>query len=98
MKEGALVLKIRKALEKEGAYVCKPHGGQYSSGIPDLHATFKGRSFWFEVKMPGREKKVTQLQRENLMKIRKAGGYAGVVSSVTDAKLIMLKGVYRHGI
>jgi hypothetical protein len=98
MKEGALVTKIKKALEAEGACCFKIHGGQYSQGVMDLIVVHRGRFFGMEVKLPGREKKVTELQMEQIRKVRAAGGIAGVVTSVTDARLMMHKGVTRHGI
>jgi hypothetical protein len=91
MTEPRLVLKMKKALQAEGYYVAKIHGGRYSAGVPDLliaASTRDGKDAVFvalEVKLPGKEDKVTDLQASQLRSIREAGGCAWVVSSVDDA-------------
>lgn len=85
MTEPRLVLKIRKALEAEGCYVAKIHGGRYSVGVPDLLVCRDGQFIALEVKLPGKEKNVTDLQSKNLYDIRSSRGCAWVVSSVEDA-------------
>jgi hypothetical protein len=83
--EAKLTLKIRKALEAEGAYVFKVHGGRFSAGIPDLVGCMDGQFFGFEVKLPGRTNTVTKLQQANLTRIEEAGGVAAVVTTVDEA-------------
>lgn len=85
MTEPRLVLKIKKALQAEGYYVAKIHGGRYSAGVPDLLISVAAAFVALEVKLPGREHFVTDLQASQLRSIRKAGGIAWVVSSVEDA-------------
>ena len=85
MTEPDLVRKIKKALIAEGAYAAKIHGGRYSVGIPDLLVCHEGNFVAFEVKLPGKEKNLTELQRNNLMSIREAGGDAWVITSVEAA-------------
>jgi hypothetical protein len=87
MTEPRLVLKIKKALQAEGHYVAKIHGGRYSAGVPDLLICTSGEGYFIalEVKLPGKEKNVTELQAAQLRSIREAGGIAWVVSSVEDA-------------
>jgi hypothetical protein len=91
MTEPRLVLKIKKALQAEGHYVAKIHGGRYSVGVPDLliaalHVDGGGAMFVaLEVKLPGKEKNVTELQAKNLRALRDAGAVAFVVSSVEAA-------------
>lgn len=103
MTEPKLVLKIRKALEAEGAYAAKIHGGRYSVGVPDILVCYKGRFYGFEVKLPGKEKNLTALQRTQLQGIRDAGGQAWVITSVEEATYLIgarptqPKGVYVYG-
>lgn len=85
MTEPRLVLKIRKALEAEGHYVAKIHGGRYSVGVPDLLVCRDGQFIALEVKLPGKEKNVTDLQSKNLRAIRAADGCAWVVTSMEGA-------------
>lgn len=101
MTEPRLVLKIKKALQAEGHYVAKIHGGRYSAGVPDLLVCRKmqmgqlGLFVALEVKLPGKEKNVTELQAKNLRAIREAGGTAWVVSSVEAALEVCEK--FPHG-
>lgn len=85
MTEPDLVRKIKKALIAEGAYAAKIHGGRFSVGVPDLLVCHDGRFFAFEVKLPGKEGNLTELQRNNLLSIRKAGGIAWVITSIEAA-------------
>ena len=85
MTEPQLVRKIKEALIAEGAYAAKIHGGQYSVGVPDLVVCHRGRFFGFEVKLPGKEKKLTALQEKNLRMIREAGGHGWVITTVSQA-------------
>lgn len=94
MTEPRLVLKIKKALQAEGHYVAKIHGGRYSAGVPDLlistltdewSAAYSSPLVALEVKLPGKEKNVTKLQASQLRAIRASGAIAWVVTSVEDA-------------
>jgi hypothetical protein len=93
MKEDQLRLKIMRALRKEGAYVFHPHGGMYSSGVPDLvgckprivGSRKVGQFFGVEVKTPQNRKGATEQQEKHLEMIREAGGRAGVARSVKEA-------------
>lgn len=85
MTEPELVRKMKKALIAEGAYAAKIHGGQFSVGISDLLVCYEGCFFAFEVKLPGKEKKLTELQKKNLREVREAGGIAWVITTVEQA-------------
>lgn len=88
MTEATLTLKIKKKLLQEGCYVEKTHGGRYQSGAPDLQGCapwLKGRYFGFEVKLPGKEKNVTERQQAHLDRIAAAGGIASVISGWKQA-------------
>lgn len=109
MTEPRLVLKIKKAVQAEGHYVAKIHGGRYSAGVSDLLICVSvnkipdrelkhllGIFVALEVKLPGKEKNVTELQAKNLREIRHAGGIAWVVSSVEDAVEVCRTRPYAH--
>ena len=86
MREAALVTKIKKALEKEGCWVLKVHGGPYQqAGVPDLIACCEGAFLALEVKVPKRRSNVTQLQAATIQAIRRVGGTAYVIASVKEA-------------
>jgi hypothetical protein len=90
-----------RALRKEGAYVFHPHGGMYSSGVPDLVGCLPvnpnwtgldkhGLFFGVEVKTPQNKRGATEQQEKHLEAIREAGGRAGVATSVKEALDIVL--------
>lgn len=85
MNEAILQRRIRKAAEDRGAYLNKTHGGQYSRGIPDLIGCYKRYSIVWEVKMPGKEKRITENQLLHLRRAEEAGAVTAVVTSVTQA-------------
>lgn len=87
--ESALTSSIRAYLKGAGCYVNKNHGGPNSQGRPDLEGCYRGLHFGLEVKLPGKLKNVTKLQTKNLLEIEAAEGYAAVISSVADAKLMI---------
>ena len=79
--------KIIDRLKKEypSGFIWKAAAGPYSAGgIPDICAVIGGRFYGFEVKRP-HIGKVSALQVRAIEKIRKAGGFAGVVCLPEDA-------------
>lgn len=96
--EPALTLKIRKGLETKGAAVAKIHGGMYSAGVSDLLVCWESRFFAMEVKLPGREKNVTMLQRAYLDRVVRAGGVGAVITSLKQAfEVLELEEGTRYG-
>lgn len=89
MDESKLTRKIKKAVEAAGAYARKIHGSMYVEGIPDIVLCYRGCFIGLEVKMPGKARKLTQLQKHNLDQIEKAGGYGRVVTSVEEALQVL---------
>lgn len=85
MNEPTLVRKIKKAVESHGAYAAKVHGGRYSVGVPDLLICYLGQFGAFEVKLPGKEKNLTELQAAQLSRVRAANGVAAVITSVDES-------------
>jgi penicillin-binding protein-related factor A (putative recombinase) len=94
--EGKLQAKIRVALQEKGAYVNKNHGGQFSSGRPDIEGCFRGYHFGLEVKMPGRENTVTKHQQYHLDCIKEAGGISAVVTDPGEALVLVMKEVRKR--
>jgi hypothetical protein len=54
-------------------------------GDPDIAGCYLGRAFFLEVKAPGRENTVTDMQARELRLWAAAGARVGIVSSVLDA-------------
>lgn len=76
-------------------YFFKTHGGPYQKrGVPDLVGCLDGHFFGFEVKKPGG--KPTRQQEHNIVKIRKAGGITGVVTSTVEV-MNYLRGIDNGG-
>lgn len=80
--ESGLAKACIERLRQLGAYVNKNHGGPNSQGRPDLEGCYRGMHFGIELKLPGKEDKVTKLQRSQLRKIKKAGGLAAMATRV----------------
>ena len=83
MKEQDYQRKIIKALEERGAYVVKVISAS-KKGVPDVIVCYLGQFIGVEVKQPHKLHTVTKLQKYNLDKIKKAGGYSCVASSIDD--------------
>lgn len=92
MKEKQLVKKLRKKLILTvGGVWIKIHGGPYQhAGLSDLIGCVDGRFIVIEVKLPGKLRKVTELQQHFIDSITAAGGLAfatdGVISAVKRVK------------
>jgi len=74
-----------KYLKGIGAYVIPVvNGGR--AGIPDIICCINGIFAAFEVKQPGKEKTLTELQKYNIKTIEQAGGFACMITSKNDIK------------
>lgn len=86
--EKTIVAQIVRALKKNGVSWCiKTHGGAFQgAGLPDILAIapITGCLLAIEVKRP-KIGRLTDLQKAQLVKIRAAGGVAGVATSVMEA-------------
>lgn len=89
MKESALTAKIGKRVRDRGGWCRKVHGGPYGAGWPDLCGVYRGVSVMFEVKLPGKEKTLTELQRQTLIDLRRVGSIALMVTSVRQADYVL---------
>jgi len=75
-----LTKEIVIALKKNGCFAVKIHGGPYQvAGLPDIVGCYQGRFFGLEVKLPGKEHKLTAKQNLTLRRIKEAGGISGMV-------------------
>lgn len=71
------------------SFTKKYSAGAYSSGgVPDILFVYKGRYIGFEVKRPYFGV-VSELQKQTIKEIRKAGGVAEVVTYVSEVEKII---------
>lgn len=89
MTEATLTANIQRALKSQGGpnlFCWKSRGDpRQMKGIPDITGVYKGKFFALEVKLPGREKKLTKNQAEVLARMSRAGGIAVMVTSRREA-------------
>lgn len=77
--EALVKRKITKALREVGAWYCFPVAGPYGrAGLPDIMALMNGVFLGIEAKSG--KNRPTELQRQQLRKIRSAGGLSMVVN------------------
>lgn len=70
------------------------HGGPHQRiGTLDINGCYKGRFFGIEMKLPGKEKNLTDIQASTIRKIHRAGGAAGVATDKTGALNILKEAV-----
>jgi predicted small metal-binding protein len=78
--------RIREALETEfpASFWFKVHGNEFmAAGLPDLIGCVDGIYCGFEVKEPNEEP--SEIQKETIEDIRKAGGLAAVIEEPIEA-------------
>lgn len=85
--ESDLVAAMKKALTKRvGGKWIKIHGGPYQEkGLSDLLGCVNGRFIAIEVKLPGKERKLTKYQSKFLEEIESQGGLAFLASDIEQA-------------
>lgn len=89
--EGKVKAKVKKILEKHGAYYYMPvQNGMGVVGIPDIIACLNGRFIAIETKAPGKKKNVTPNQQRQLDLIAEAGGVALVIDDPTMLESVLL--------
>jgi hypothetical protein len=90
MTEADLTKKIISAMQKEGALAVKIHGGTFQSrGLPDVVSCFLSHFIGLEVKLPGKEDTISDLQRKKLWAIYDAGGIGYMVTTVSQVLRIL---------
>jgi hypothetical protein len=90
MTEAALTAKIRTYLNNlDDSFFYKARGDpRQRKGLPDLIGCYHGRFVGLEVKLPTNKKGTTEYQRQTLLLIKRAGGYAFVVRTLADVKRV----------
>lgn len=92
MTEAKLTTKCLKKLREHGALCFKVHGGPHQTiAMPDIVGCYKGRFFGIEMKLPGKEKTLTEKQAKKLRDIKAAGGVARVCTSVNGCINVLEK-------
>lgn len=84
MNESALTKKMVERLKDRGAWARKIHGNMYTAGLPDIMAIYRGWGIGIEVKKPGREKTLTELQKKTLEKMENAEGFGRMMTRVEE--------------
>lgn len=75
----------------------KTHGGPYQkAGLPDIVGVYEGRFIGIEIKCPGKEDTLTDLQKKVLDKIKRAGGVAFMATSPQQIEIILQEEL-KHG-
>lgn len=89
--EGKIVKKILDYLNSQDCCVAwKIHGGPHQrKGILDIMCCWYGLFLAFEVKVPSRRHKLTELQAHCIKQIRKAHGEAHLVTSLNEVKQVL---------
>ena len=76
--------------DKYPGFYFKTHGGPYQkAGLPDIVGVYQGKFIGIEIKCPGKEDTLTDLQKKTLEKISKAGGVAFMATSPQQIAEIM---------
>src|ERR1044071_6193135 len=89
--EAALVKAIREKMQARGGFVHKTHGDPRTrKGVPDLEGCYRGYYLGIEVKLPGKEGNLTELQAATLRNIKKAGGIARMVTTWAEVEAILI--------
>jgi hypothetical protein len=91
MLESALTAKMRKRITDRGGYARKMHGGPNSSGLTDIIASYHGWFLGIEVKIPGKEHTLTNLQAATLDAITASGGVARMFTTVAQVDELLDK-------
>lgn len=87
--ETKLVNKMRLAIKARGGWARKSHGGPQGAGWPDLVCVYRGHAVMVEVKVPGKERNLTKLQRLTLDDIKAAGGIALCLTTVDQVTRLL---------
>lgn len=89
MNEAALSKKMAKRIRDRGGWARKIAGGPGQSGLPDIIGCYRGHCLALEVKIPGRENTLTDLQAATLAAMKKGGAIAKMVTTVQQVDRIM---------
>lgn len=91
MHESDLAKKMAKLIRDRGGWARKIAGGPGQAGLPDILAGYRGHGIGLEVKMPGREGTLTDLQAKTLRDMASSGMVTAVVTTVQQVGRILDK-------
>lgn len=91
MHESDLAKKMAKRIRDRGGWARKIAGGPGQAGLPDIIGGYRRYGLGLEVKMPGREKTLTNLQADTLSRMKAAGMVTAVVTTVQQVDRILDK-------
>lgn len=91
MHESDLAKKMAKLIRDRGGWARKIAGGPGQAGLPDILAAYRGHGIGLEVKMPGREGTLTDLQAKTLRDMAASGMVTAVVTTVQQVGRILDK-------
>lgn len=90
MKESDLSKKIALKMRQQGCWAVKIAAGpRQGTGLPDIIGCYMGVFLGLEVKLPGKEKTLTVLQKARLDAINASGGLGRMVTSWDDTAAIL---------
>lgn len=76
---------IKNLTAYAGWWIVTHADGFGERGVPDIIGCYAGKFYGLEVKVPGKEYTLTEVQSRVIAKINRAGGKAGMVTSVQQA-------------
>lgn len=89
MHESDLAKKMAVKIRQRGGWARKIAGGPGQTGLPDILAVYRGHGLGLEVKMPGKENNLTDLQAKTLRDMKSAGTITAVVTTVGQVERIL---------
>ena len=82
--------KIMPVIVRRGGVCVKRAAGPHSpKGLADVTACYRGRTVVLEVKLPGRERTLTEIQRDRLDDWQAAGAEAEMVTTPEQVEAIL---------
>lgn len=75
--------------ERGGVCVKRAAGPHSPKGLADVTGCYRGRTIVLEVKLPGRERTLTEIQRDRLDEWRDAGAEAEMVTTPEQVDVIL---------
>lgn len=98
-REGRISTHIMDALRAEGYFCFKVHGSEYMpAGLPDILVCAHGLFIGLETKVPEKRENVSAVQRLMHERIRKAGGFVGVVCGAAEALEVVRAYIDERGV
>lgn len=90
MRESDLSKKMAAVIRDRGGWAIKTHGDtRQRRGLPDVVACYRSIFLGLEVKLPGKERNLTQLQDHTLQSIKEAGGVGRLVTTTDQVHKLL---------